>query len=488
MSIYGSHSRHWALVGQWFATDALLVFVSFYIAAALRFAALQPPQFSWYLQSVLVCSLLLPSTIYIAGLYSEESLHHTRVKRGLMLLGAFGVMVLFVLAYGSINFSARIGRGVLSVAVALAALSVWAHHLFIQMRAKGRPTRLAFLVANETDEREAIRLASCQKPHVRFIGLITALGYSPHAVTENLPVIGSLDSKDSAALLLDQMDCLVCRPTHLHSQTASSLRMLRYRGARVITMVDAFEDLFHLVPLELVDEGWLLQVSALPGVFYVRKLKRAFDLAAASGLLLLLGPVCLVAMLIIRMGSTGPVIFRQERCGRFGRPFVVFKLRSMRLDAEANGPQWSVKNDPRVTWFGSFLRKYRIDEIPQLINVLRGEMSFVGPRPERPQFVEELAQVIPYYDERLLLQPGLTGWAQVRYAYGSTVDDARRKLEYDLYYLKHMSLFLDAFVLLDTVRTVIRGVSYSGGYEALVRARPQPVPTDIPLTSEVNVR
>lgn len=488
MSIYGSQSRHWALVGQWFATDALLVFVSFYIAAALRFIALQPPQFSWYLQSVLVCALLLPSTIYIAGLYSEESLHHTRVKRAFILLGAFFVMVLFVLAYGSINFSARIGRGVLIVAVVLAACSVWAHHFFIQMRAKGKPTRLAFLVANETDEREALRLASCQKPHIKFVGLITALGYSPRTVSDELPVLGSLDSKMVADQVLDQIDCLVCRPTHLHSQTASTLRMLRYRGARVITMVDAFEDLFHLVPLELVDESWLLQVSAMPGVFYVRKLKRAFDLAAASALLLILGPVCLVAMLIIRLGSPGPVIFQQERCGRFGRPFVVFKLRSMRLDAEVNGPQWSVKNDPRVTWFGSFLRKYRIDEIPQLINVLRGEMSFVGPRPERPQFVEELSQVIPYYDERLLLQPGLTGWAQVRYAYGSTVDDARRKLEYDLYYLKHMSLFLDAFILLDTVRTVLRGVSYSCGYDALKSASKQPVAADIRLSSEVNAR
>lgn len=488
MSIYGSQSRHWSLVGQWFATDALLVFVSFYIAAALRFLDLQPPQFAWYLQSVLVCSLLLPSTIYIAGLYSEESLYHTRRKRTLMLFGAFCVMTLFVLAYGSVNFSARIGRGVLSVAVFLAACSVWIHHFLIQMQAKGRPTRLAFLIADETDEKEAVRLASCKKPHVKFVGLITALGYTPQATLDDLPVIGTLESPAAADQILDQVDCLVCRPTHLHSQTATALRKLRYRGARVITMVDAFEDLFHLVPLELVDEGWLLQVSAMPGVFYVRKLKRAFDLAAASALLLLLGPVCLVAMLIIRLGSNGPVIFRQERSGRFGRPFVVFKLRSMRIDAEVNGPQWSVKNDPRVTWFGSFLRKYRIDEIPQLINVMRGEMSFVGPRPERPQFVAELGQVIPYYDERLLLQPGLTGWAQVRYAYGSTVDDARRKLEYDFYYLKHMSLFLDAFILLDTVRTVIRGVSYSGGYEALVAPRKQPVEASMPLPSEANAQ
>ncbi len=229
-----------------------------------------------------------------------------------------------------------------------------------------------------------------------------------------------------------------------------------------MTMVDAFEDLFHLVPLELIDDDWFMHVSAMPGYFYVRKLKRAFDVAAASLLLLVLGPVCLAAMLLIRLTSPGPVIFRQERCGRFGRIFKVLKLRTMRLDAETGGPQWAQTDDPRVTGLGRFLRKYRIDEIPQLINVLRGEMSFVGPRPERPEFVAALSESIPFFSERLMLQPGITGWAQVRYGYGATIEDARRKLEYDLYYMKHMSIFLDAFILLDTIRTIIRGVRFSG--------------------------
>jgi len=150
-------------------------------------------------------------------------------------------------------------------------------------------------------------------------------------------------------------------------------------------------------------------------------------------------------------------VFQRGRL-QMGETFLVHKLRTMRIDAEASGPQWSkVGGDSRVTFVGRFLRKFRIDEIPQLWNILRGEMSFVGPRPERPEFTEELAEQIPFFRERLLLRPGLTGWAQVCYPYGSSVDDARRKLEFDLYYIKHMSLSLDAFILLDTVKTVVRG-------------------------------
>jgi lipopolysaccharide/colanic/teichoic acid biosynthesis glycosyltransferase len=146
------------------------------------------------------------------------------------------------------------------------------------------------------------------------------------------------------------------------------------------------------------------------------------------------------------------------RSGRFGKPFEVLKFRSMLVDAEADGQaRWWQANDPRETLLGKWLRKFRVDEIPQLVNILRGDMSFVGPRPERPEFVEQLSKEVPFYEERLMLLPGLTGWAQVNYPYGSSVDDARRKLEFDLYYLKHMSLVLDFFVLLDTIRAVVRG-------------------------------
>ncbi|WP_419805741.1 TIGR03013 family XrtA/PEP-CTERM system glycosyltransferase [Terriglobus sp.] len=176
----------------------------------------------------------------------------------------------------------------------------------------------------------------------------------------------------------------------------------------------------------------------------------------AGCILLLFLPFFPLVVLLVRLSSPGPIFFRQTRVGMAGKPFHVYKFRSMRTDAEAAGAKWAVKNDPRVTRVGVFLRKTRIDEIPQLWNVLRGDMGLVGPRPERPEFVPYLAENLPFYNLRHLIRPGLTGWAQVRYGYGSSLEQAREKLEYDLYYIKHMTLGLDLLVMFETVKTVVR--------------------------------
>jgi sugar transferase (PEP-CTERM system associated) len=178
-------------------------------------------------------------------------------------------------------------------------------------------------------------------------------------------------------------------------------------------------------------------------------------LTAAAGLLLFL-PFFPFVVLMVRLSSPGPIFFRQTRVGMGGRNFTVYKFRSMRTDAEASGAKWALKDDPRATRVGSFMRKVRLDEVPQLWNVLRGDMGFVGPRPERPEFVPELAEKIPYFDLRHMIRPGLTGWAQVRYGYGSTIEQAREKLEYDLYYIKHMTLGLDLLIMFETIKTIVR--------------------------------
>jgi sugar transferase (PEP-CTERM system associated) len=171
--------------------------------------------------------------------------------------------------------------------------------------------------------------------------------------------------------------------------------------------------------------------------------------------LIVVSPVLPFVVAAIKLTSPGPVIYRQTRVGQNGRIYEVLKFRTMRLDAEANGAQWAVEDDPRVTRVGRFLRLTRIDEIPQLWNVLKGDMRFVGPRPERPEFVNLLAEQIPYYQLRHIVPPGITGWAQVRYRYGSTVEDAKNKLTYDLYYIKHASLALDLLIVFETLKTVI---------------------------------
>jgi sugar transferase (PEP-CTERM system associated) len=168
-------------------------------------------------------------------------------------------------------------------------------------------------------------------------------------------------------------------------------------------------------------------------------------------------PVVILTAILIKLDSRGPVLYRQERVGRNGRPFTVMKFRSMRTDAEKDGPVWALKEDDRVTRVGRVIRQIRVDEIPQFWNILKGEMNFVGPRPERPHFVKQLAEEIPYYEQRHLIAPGLTGWAQIKYPYGSSIEDARQKLQYDLYYIKNQSLVLDAAILFETVKTILFG-------------------------------
>ena len=183
--------------------------------------------------------------------------------------------------------------------------------------------------------------------------------------------------------------------------------------------------------------------------------RRLFDILAAILLMFLTAPLLSATALLVKVESPGPVIYRQERVGLNGRIFTLWKFRSMRHDAERLGPSWAAIGDARVTAVGRFIRRLRIDELPQLINILRGEMSLIGPRPERPHFVAKLEQVIPLYGERARVKPGLTGWAQVNYPYGASVEDARAKLSYDLYYVKHRSLVFDLFILLATVRVIL---------------------------------
>ena len=186
--------------------------------------------------------------------------------------------------------------------------------------------------------------------------------------------------------------------------------------------------------------------------------KRAFDIVFSLIGFIVAAPIMAVVAVSIRLDSRGPVIYRQTRVGYKGRTFEVLKFRSMRVDAEAAaGACWAQEHDPRVTRLGGTLRKYRLDELPQFINVIRGDMSFVGPRPERPVFVDKLRVAIPFYDERHMVRPGLTGWAQVEYQYGSTVEHAAQKLEYDLFYLMNMSFLFDCAIVLKTVRTLISG-------------------------------
>ena len=237
---------------------------------------------------------------------------------------------------------------------------------------------------------------------------------------------------------------------------AAELLDCRLRGMRVTDLVTFLERESGRVSVELMHPSWLIFSSGFRCDFFRLASKRAFDVVASLGILIATLPVSLLAALAIFLEDRGPVLYRQVRIGENGRRFTIFKFRSMRIDAERAGEAvWAAPGDPRVTWVGRVIRRLRIDEIPQAFNVLVGDMSFVGPRPERPVFVEQLSREIPFYRQRHFVKPGITGWAQVRYSYGASTKDAQDKLEYDLYYVKHHSFTFDLMVLLQTVEIVL---------------------------------
>lgn len=233
---------------------------------------------------------------------------------------------------------------------------------------------------------------------------------------------------------------------------------LRVQGVQVDDASSALAALTGRVWLRAVKPSWFVFSDGFHRSKWNDFVKRVVDLAGAILGLVVSMPIMALVALIVRFDSKGPIIYRQVRVGRMGKCFEVLKFRSMRVDAEKEtGAQWASENDPRATRVGKFLRKYRLDELPQFLNVIIGDMSFVGPRPERPCFVEELRKTIPYYDERHSVRPGLTGWAQVQYRYGASVEDSFNKLEYDLFYLKQMSLTFDVAIIFQTIRIMLCG-------------------------------
>jgi sugar transferase (PEP-CTERM system associated) len=232
------------------------------------------------------------------------------------------------------------------------------------------------------------------------------------------------------------------------------LLKLRLRGVRIVEEARVHEEIAGKIPVEDLRPSWLIFSDGFANSRARNLTKRAFDVAVAVAGLVLSSPLWLLTAVAIRLESRGPIIYRQQRVGLGGREFTVYKFRSMRADAERGTPTWARKDDPRTTRVGRIIRRTRLDEIPQMWNVLQGTMSFVGPRPERPFFVEQLRLKIPYYDQRHAVKPGLTGWAQVSFRYGSDEADAVEKLRHDMYYIKHHSILFDLRILLETVRVV----------------------------------
>lgn len=250
---------------------------------------------------------------------------------------------------------------------------------------------------------------------------------------------------------------LILNAGYLDSDLARVLFAAKVEGLPVNDMRSTYEELAQRLPVDLIKDEWLLLESGfnLNAQGSMWRIKRSFDVIFSLTLLIATFPILIITALLVRLESQGSIVYSQERVGMGMKEFTVYKIRSMYLDAEKNGAVWAAKKDPRVTHVGKFIRKTRIDELPQLINVLKGDMSIVGPRPERMGFVKELEQQLPYYNVRHAVKPGITGWAQVCYPYGASIEDARYKLEYDLFYVKNMSLLLETKIILKTIGVIL---------------------------------
>jgi len=241
------------------------------------------------------------------------------------------------------------------------------------------------------------------------------------------------------------------------TQLLNELYDLLKKGITIYDLPTFTEKFNNKILVDNIGQMWFLENIKENNKRFYEIIKRSLDIVLAAGLLIISLPLAPLIYWIIKLDSPGPGFFMQQRTGKLGKKFMAVKFRTMRQNAESNGPQWAQPNDPRITHIGKWLRKSRIDEIPQLINVLRGEMSFIGPRPERPEFIKKLKQTIPFYEARLLIKPGITGWAQINFPYGANEQDALEKLQYDLYYIKNRSLILDISILLRTIKTVLSG-------------------------------
>jgi len=404
---------------------------------------------------VLVCQL----SLHYADLYDLRSIGNVQ-DLFVRLIQALGTSSL-ALAFAYFWFpDLMIGRGVFLVAagLVLALVVVW-RLAFALLTTHASPTERLLIVGTSP---AAIELARelherRQELGVELVGFVDADRAMVGTPVLNPGVVGTIDDIPSLIASLRADRVVVSLADARGRLPMDRLLDSRLRsGVAFDHLASVYEEYTGKIAVENLRPSWLIFSDGFSKSRALLTAKRTFDLVAAGLGLVVAMPVMAVVAALTKLTSPGPILYHQERVGLNGRTFMVHKFRTMAEDAEAaTGPVWSTANDPRITTVGNFFRRTRLDELPQLWNILKGEMSLVGPRPERPSFVTELTERIPFYGQRHVAKPGLTGWAQVRYTYGASVEDAVQKLQYDLYYIKNMSIALDLVIVLETVKTVL---------------------------------
>jgi len=438
--------------------ESVLIFSAVVLGAYIRLGDDAVEDGAWHL---IVRGLLIAAVCQLCLYYGD--LYDSRVvadRRQLYIrtLRALGATSLILAAIYFWFPALIIGRGVFMISATLVVTLVVGWRVALEWVASrvGPRERLLLVGTSPATISLARELHERKELGVEIVGFIDTdaarvgqpvLNPGVIGVIENIPAIVSSRSVDRVVVGLQDARGML---------PMDALLDMKLQGVTFDHLASVYEEYTGKIAVENLRPSWLIFSPGFRKPYSLAAVKRALDIGAASLGLCLAVPLMLAVAAVVKTVSRGPVLYRQQRVGEHGKVFTLYKFRSMRTDAEEKtGPVWAQEEDDRIIPLGQFIRRARLDELPQLWNVLRGNMSLVGPRPERPEFVRELTQVIPFYGQRHVVKPGVTGWAQVRYSYGSSVDDAMEKLQYDLFYIKNLSVALDLFIIFLTAKTVI---------------------------------
>ena len=440
--------------------EYIALIISFYLGLFFRFhGSGWEIELGNYFPSALLYSLFMQMSLVAFGAYQRKSRQPIEMV-ALRIAGSLCVgMVAHSLTFYMIP-TLFMGRGIIGLSFIISFVLIMSVRLVYQQIDENRDLRLRVLVLGAGKNASLIRHAQEEGrlDSVYLAGFVPMLGDGESKIGFDLVTPQGRLIDYVATNHIDQI--VLAADERRKGLPVQDLLDCKMSGIEVIDLPSFFERETGQIRLDILQPSWLFLSEGF-GVSTFRLVKkRLFDITIVLLLLPLVMPIMLLSALAIMLDSKGKggILYRQIRVGKNGRLFEILKFRSMVVDAEKDGmARWASDGDKRVTRVGSFMRKYRLDELPQFFNILKGEMSFVGPRPERPEFVNELAGNIPYYNERHRVKPGLTGWAQIRYPYGASIEDGKQKFQYDLYYVKNYSNFFDAFVLLQTADAVLFG-------------------------------
>ena len=436
--------------------DCALLFLASNLAWTLRASqvGMEPGALSDRLPSLVGFTVVVLTAMIAVGVYGSEALRSLRFA-GARLLVAVSLAIIALAFLDFLLPGSTFWRSTLFYAMGLSIALLMANRIVVGGILGASAFRRRVLVLG-AGPRAARLMQLGERPESGF----AMVGYVD--MNEGQPLVeraiqrAAIEDLSRFVADLGASEVVLALEERRNALPLKDLLRIKTAGVHVNDFSSFMERETGRVDLDTLNPSWLIFSDGFSsGRALSSVAKRLFDIAASGLLLMLTFPLIALFALLVKLDSRGPAFFRQQRIGLYGQPFTLLKLRSMRTDAEAGGARWASKDDPRITRLGKFIRKVRIDELPQVWTVLRGQMSFVGPRPEVPQFVDDLEDKLPFYAERHMVKPGITGWAQINYPYGASIEDSRRKLEYDLYYAKNYTPFLDLLILLQTLRVVL---------------------------------